>query len=103
MSHAALDDLANANAIVWPDGVTTKAEKAEVLAAEGVEAPSTPVYRLSLKESYFDEGVEPTASFMAAGRAVNLNADNPTFETEDRTLWHGLRDLPFLEDEGEVS
>jgi len=102
MSHAELDDLAAANGIVWDDDVSTKADKAAVLSTAGI-TPSEPTYRLRLKESFFGEGVEHTASFMAGDRSVSLNADNPTWETHDRTLWFGLRDLPFLEDEGEVS
>jgi hypothetical protein len=119
MSHAALDELAVTNHIIWEDGVTTKAEKAAVLEAAGVAAPASdepadPVYRLRLNENFFGEkhpdskapdSPEPTvpsASFMAGDDAVELTADDPVFETSDRLIWLGLRELPFLTDEGEV-
>ena len=83
-----------------------KAEKVAALEAAGL-IETQHVYRLGLRVEYFDEGVEPTASFMVSeaggpARAVELSGDE-VFETSDRSTWLGLRDLPFLEDEGEVS
>jgi hypothetical protein len=80
-----------------------KAEKIAALEAAGVTGTPLVLYRLRLRTSFFDEGVEPTASFQASGQAVELDADNPVYETADRSLWLGLRDLPFLDDEGEVA
>lgn len=78
-----------------------KAEKIAALEEAGlIEKHVT--YRLGLREDFFDEGVEPTASFMVseeggAPRAVELSGDE-VFETSDHAVWLGLRELPFLEE-----
>ena len=98
LSHTELDELAAANGITWPDGVGTKAEKADVLTDAGVEVPAVPTYRIRLKLDWFADDVEPVASFMAGHRAVSLAGDE-VYETDDRDIWTGLRDVPFLESE----
>lgn len=42
------------------------------------------------------------ASFMAGGKAVELDEKNNRFETDDRRVWLQIRALPFLNDLGEV-
>ncbi len=45
----------------------------------------------------------PTASFMADGRAVELSAENPQFETDDEALYNELRGLDGLKGLGDIS
>ena len=41
------------------------------------------------------------ASFQAGDDNVTLTADKRVWETTDRSLYYGVRDLPFLKDLGE--
>lgn len=54
-------------------------------------------YGLELKQ-----GKAP-ASFMAEGRAVELENDGDVFKTTDAAAYHALRVLPFLTDLGVLS
>ncbi len=98
MNHDALDALAVENGIEWAEDVTTKADKVAALEAAGVSGPV--VYRLKLKQEWFDEGVELVGAFMAGTRAVSLAGDE-VFETDDRDIYVGLQGIPWLE--GEVA
>lgn len=94
---AELDALAEEhNVIDYPvDGV--KADKMAALEAAGIAVDSVEpatVYSFRLKDDV-EGGV---ASFMADGRAVDLSAENPEFETTDRSVAAGLRDVWFLEE-----
>lgn len=42
-----------------------------------------------------------SAQFQVGGREVELNEDNPRFETDDRRVYEGIRGLPFLKEAGE--
>lgn len=55
-----------------------------------------PRYAVELKS-----GNSP-ASFMAGHKAVDLDDDNPRFETTDEAVYLQVRELPFLKDVGEV-
>ncbi len=44
-----------------------------------------------------------SASFMAGGKAIELDSDKRVFETLDYSEYLGVRDLPFLKDMGEQS
>ncbi len=43
------------------------------------------------------------ASFMAGGKAIELDESNRVFETTERSEYLGVRELPFLKDLGEQS
>jgi hypothetical protein len=101
---AELDELAEANAVEDYPASGNKAEKVAALEAAGLLEVGPTVYRLQLREDFFDEGVTPTGSFTVSepprpNRSVNL-ALGQVFETTDRATWLGLRDLPFLEEVG---
>ena len=42
-------------------------------------------------------------SFMADGKAIELDDKNRVFETSDQSVYLGVRELPFLKDLGEQS
>ncbi len=65
-------------------------------------AKRKPKYAVEVKPSVL-KSKYPTASFMADGKAVELSEDKPRFETSDELVYHGIRDLPFLNDLGDVS
>jgi len=65
-------------------------------------AKRKPKFAVEVKPSAL-KGKYPTASFMADGKAVELSEDKPRFETSDELVYHGIRDLPFLNDLGDVS
>jgi hypothetical protein len=90
----------------FPSGAN-KAEKVAFLEAAGVAGQPRKRWRLSLNADFFEEGVTPSASFVVSeyprpNRTVEL-AEGEDFETADYSVYVGLRDLPFLSDEGEVS
>ena len=99
---AELDELAEANAVEEYPANGNKAEKVAALEAAGVEGEGNTVYRLQLRDDYFDEDTTPVASFMVSeapkpSRSVTLH-EGEIFETQDYTVYVGLRDLPFLEE-----
>lgn len=101
---AELDELAEANAVADYPASGNKAEKVAALQAAGLLEAAATAYRLQLRESFFDEGVTPTADFTVSepphpNRSVHLVLGQ-VFETADRATWLGLRDLPFLEEVG---
>jgi hypothetical protein len=93
---AELDDLATANEVADYPASGNKAEKVAALEAAGIGPQPTVVFKLQLRQDFFDEDTEAVASFMAATKAVTLEGDE-VFTTHDRSLFYGLRDLPFLE------
>ena len=105
---AALDDLAAVNEVAdYPAG-GNKAEKVAALEAAGIGPQPTVVYRLRLRQEFFDTKhpnseasdspapTEAVASFMVDTKAVTLEGDE-VFSTHDVRTFAGLRDLPFLE------
>jgi hypothetical protein len=54
-----------------------------------------PVYAVELSKSAV------SAQFTVDGREVVLTAESPRFETTDRYVYLGVRELPFLVDLGE--
>jgi hypothetical protein len=108
---AELDDLAASNEVADYPSSGNKAEKVAALEAAGIGPQPTVVYRLQLRQDYFegkphpasesapvpdDQPTEAVASFMADTKSVTLTGDE-VFSTHDRSLFYGLRDLPFLE------
>ena len=65
-------------------------------------AKRKPKYAVEVKPSVLKSKF-PTASFMADGKAVELDEDKPRFETSDERVYLEIRDLPFLNDLGDVS
>ena len=63
-------------------------------------------YGLRVKDGTIREGKGGKSlggvSFMASGKAVELEHDGDVFETTDRRAYEELRKLPFLEDLGET-
>lgn len=55
-----------------------------------------PVYAVELEKDVNG------AQFNAGGVEVELTKDAPRFETSQRNVYLGIRDLPFLKDVGEV-
>lgn len=65
-------------------------------------AKRKPKYAVEVKPSAL-KAKFPTASFMADGKAVELSEDKPRYETSDEQVYLGIRDLPFLNDLGDIS
>jgi hypothetical protein len=55
-----------------------------------------PVYAVELAKDL------NAAQFNAGGEEIELSSENPRFETTDRQVYIGIRDLAFLVDLGEV-
>jgi hypothetical protein len=91
-----LDALAEEHDVADYPADGLKAEKVAALEAVGVDfdAEPDPMYHFRLKDDV-EGGV---ASFMAEGKAIELNADSPDFETADRSVALGLRGVWFLEE-----
>ena len=91
-----LDALAEEHDVLDYPADGLKADKVAALEAAGVELDAEPprVYRLQLS----DEVEGAVAAFQMGDRNVELDADNPVFETTDRWEYLGARDLPFLVD-----
>jgi len=115
MTVADLDALAAANGVQFDSGAN-KADKIAALEAAGFgdepdapevapeaapeDAPAEPEsYSVRLKQDWFEEGVEAVGSFQAGDENVTLTG-NDTFDTTDRQVWMGVRDIPWLEDAG---